>query len=116
MRKQRHKLIDVVKCPIEATLDIIGGKWKSVILFRLSEQTRRYSELSRLLCKVSPRTLTKQLRELEADGLIRRTVYPQVPPKVEYDLTEKGKTLQPVLAAISEWGQEFVIEAGQEAV
>ncbi len=111
MRKQRHRLNDVVDCPIEATLDIIGGKWKSVILFRLGEQTRRYNELARLLCKVSPRTLTKQLRELEADGLVRRTVYPQVPPKVEYDLTDKGKSLQPVLAAISGWGQEFIIEA-----
>jgi DNA-binding HxlR family transcriptional regulator len=115
MRKQRHDISNLPNCPVEATLDLIGGKWKSVILFRLGEQTRRYNELSRLLCKVSPRTLTKQLRELQADGLIRRTVYPQVPPKVEYDLTEKGKSLQPVLAAISAWGQEFVVEAAETA-
>lgn len=110
MRKQRHDLNNLRNCPVEATLDLIGGKWKSVILFRLGEQTRRYNELSRLLCKVSPRTLTKQLRELEADGLVRRTVYPQVPPKVEYDLTEKGKSLQPVLLALKNWGEDYILK------
>ncbi len=109
MRKQRHAIENLTACPMEATLDIIGGKWKGIILHCVGKQTRRFNELNRLLCKVSPRTLTKQLRELEQDGLIRRTVYPQVPPKVEYDLTPKGQTLRPVLAVLMDWGQEHVL-------
>ena len=109
MRKQKHDPTDVINCPMEATLDVIGGKWKGVILFRLSEQTRRFNELGRLLCRISPRTLTKQLRELERDGLIRRTVYAEIPPKVEYNLTEKGKTLEPILIALKQWGQTHVL-------
>ncbi len=85
-------------------MDIIGGKWKGLILYRLDEGTKRFNELNRMLCKITPRTLTKQLRELEADGLIRRKVYPQVPPKVEYDLTERGRTLIPALEALTQWG------------
>lgn len=96
---------------MEATLDLIGGKWKGVILFRISEQTRRFNELGRLICKVSPRTLTKQLRELESGGLIHRKVYAEVPPKVEYTLTPKGETLRPVLEILMKWGQEHVLDA-----
>jgi len=109
MRKQKHDLSDVINCPMEATLDLIGGKWKGVILFRLSERTYRFNQLGRVICKISARTLTKQLRELERDGLIRRTVYAQVPPKVEYDLTEKGKTLKPVLIALKQWGSTYAL-------
>lgn len=109
MRKQRHETTDAINCPMEATLDLIGGKWKGVILFRLSERTHRFNELGRLLCKVTPRTLTKQLRELERDGLVKRTVYPEVPPKVEYDLTDKGKTLTPVLKALKDWGTDHAL-------
>jgi len=109
MRKQRHKSENLTECPMEATLDLIGGKWKGVILFRLSESTHRFNQLNRLLCRVSPRTLTKQLRELEADGLIRRTVYAEVPPRVEYDLTELGQSLQPVIAALMGWGMEYAL-------
>ncbi|KAB7616212.1 helix-turn-helix transcriptional regulator [Amylibacter sp. SFDW26] len=111
MRKQRHPTEILEHCPMEATLDLIGGKWKGVILFRLYEGTKRFNELSRLICTISPRTLTKQLRELEADGLISRTVYPVVPPKVEYNLTERGQTLQPVLLALMEWGQTNILDA-----
>lgn len=109
MRKQRHEIKNVTDCPMEATLDLIGGKWKGVILFRLSEGTKRFNELGRLLCKITPRTLTKQLRELEADGLIRRTIYPEVPPRVEYDLTPKGETLKPVLESLMAWGTAHAI-------
>ncbi len=109
MRKQKHDLSDVINCPMEATLDLIGGKWKGVILFRLSERTYRFNQLGRIICKITARTLTKQLRELERDGLIRRTVYAQVPPKVEYDLTEKGKTLKPVLIALKQWGATYAL-------
>jgi len=109
MRKQKHQLSDVTNCPMEATLDLIGGKWKGVILFRLSEKTHRFNQLGRIICKITARTLTKQLRELERDGLIRRTVYAQVPPKVEYDLTEKGKSLEPVLIALKQWGEAHAL-------
>ncbi len=109
MRKQRHNLADTQQfCPMEATLDLIGGKWKGVILFRLSEGTLRFNELSRLVCKISPRSLTKQLRELESDGLVRRTVYAEVPPKVEYELTEWGHSLKPVLETLINWGDAYL--------
>jgi len=109
MRKQRHQPLDVANCPMEATLDLISGKWKGVILFRLSQQTYRFNELNRVVRKITPRSLTKQLRELERDGLVRRTVYAQVPPKVEYTLTEKGNSLRPVLAVLMAWGAKHVI-------
>ena len=109
MRKQRHESGSVIQCPMEATLDLIGGKWKGVILFRLSEQRLRFNQLHRLVCKVTPRMLTRQLRELEADGLVRRTVYAEVPPRVEYDLTDTGQSLAPVLRALMSWGEEHAL-------
>lgn len=106
-RKQKHLM--PIDCPVEGTLDIMGGKWKGVILFRLIGGTKRFGELQRLLCKISQRTLTNQLRQLEADGLIKRKVYPQVPPKVEYSLTEKGRSLSDVLQGLYDWGMANVI-------
>lgn len=108
-RKQRHD--DYVDCPIEATLDLIGGKWKGSILFRLSEATRRFNELRRLFPKLSQRQLTNQLRELEADRLVHREVYAQVPPKVEYSLTARGETLLPALGHLKAWGETHVLAA-----
>ena len=104
MRKQRHQTY--THCPVEAALDIIGGKWKSIILFRVLEETRRFNELRKLLPKVTQRMLTNQLRELERDGLIERKIYPQVPPKVEYSITDLGKTLEPVLRELKKWAEE----------
>ena len=95
-------------CPVEATLDVIGGKWKCVILFHLLTATRRFNELRRLMPDVTQRMLTKQLRELEADQVINRKVYPQVPPKVEYSLTEFGETLEPMLIVLQQWGFEYL--------
>jgi len=108
-RKQRHA--QYIECPVEATLDVIGGKWKGVILFLLMDGTKRFNELQKLLTKVTQRTLTNQLRELEADGLVHRKVYAQVPPKVEYSLTDKGRSLEPVLINMRDWGQVHILEA-----
>ncbi len=95
-------------CPVEAALGMIGGKYKTVILYHLKENTLRYSELKRILSNATPKMLTQQLRELEADGIISRTVYPVVPPKTEYSLTDFGKTLIPVIDAICAWGTEYL--------
>ncbi|MPQ26908.1 winged helix-turn-helix transcriptional regulator [Bacillus paralicheniformis] len=91
-------------CPVEATIDIIGGKWKSVILFHLIDEKKRFNELRRLMPGVTQRMLTLQLRELERDGIVHREVYKQVPPKVEYCLTEFGKTLVPIIHQMMNWG------------
>lgn len=94
-------------CPVEATLEVIGGKWKGIILFHLLEERRRFNELRRLMPGVSQRMLTLQLRELERDGVVTRSVYPEVPPRVEYDLTGFGETLRPIIGLMRDWGQEF---------
>jgi len=95
-------------CPIEATLDVIGGMWKVVIVRELLKGTRRYGELHRGVPGATHKMLTQQLRELERDGLLTRKVYLQVPPKVEYALTPFGRRLDPVLDAMQEWGAEVV--------
>lgn len=96
-------------CPVEATLDVIGGKWKPLILWQLKElEVIRYNKLQQNLHGVSPRMLTKQLRELEEDGLVNRKMYPEIPPKVEYSLTEFGKTVTPILEALCNWGSEYL--------
>jgi len=95
-------------CPVEATLDVIGGKWKGVILYHLLEETLRFNELRRIMPEITQRMLTKQLRELETDGLISRTVYPEVPPRVEYSMTDYGRTLAPVVKALRAWGIEHL--------
>lgn len=95
-------------CPVEAALDVIGGRWKGVILFHLLEGPRRFNELRRLLPKVTQRMLTLQLRELEADGVILREVHAQVPPRVEYSLTDFGTSLRTILADLRAWGSLYV--------
>ena len=107
MRKQRHVLY--TNCPVEAMLDIIGGKWKSIILFRVLEETRRFNELRRLLPNLTQRILTNQLRELESDGLITRKIYAEIPPKVEYSITEFGKTLEPVILTLTQWAHQHML-------
>jgi DNA-binding HxlR family transcriptional regulator len=96
-----------VCCPVETTLRVIGGRWKVLVLHHLMDGTKRFAELHRALSGISHRTLTKQLRELEADGIISRKMYPQVPPKVEYSITPLGRKLAPVLYAMHDWGAEF---------
>ncbi|PWK14482.1 winged helix-turn-helix transcriptional regulator [Tumebacillus permanentifrigoris] len=91
-------------CPVEATLDVIGGKWKALILWRLQDQVVRFGDLKRMIPGVTQKMLTQQLRELEQDGLILRTVYAEVPPKVEYSMTEYGESLRPLLRLMCQWG------------
>lgn len=91
-------------CAVEAALDVIGNKWKGVVLFHLLDGTKRFNELRRLIPSVTQRMLTLQLRELERDEVITRKVYPEVPPKVEYSLTPFGRELKPLLYGLREWG------------
>lgn len=95
--------------PFEYTLSLVGGKWKMHILFWLwRRKAMRYSEMKRVLKNITHKMLSNQLKELESDGLILRKEYPQVPPKVEYRLTDKGESLMPVLDAMCKWGHQFV--------
>ena len=102
-------------CTVEATLELFGGKWKALILYHLFEDgVLRFSEFRRRMPNVTQRMLTNQLRELEADGLISRTVFPEVPPRVEYALTDLGKTLKPVIHALKEWGDKYAHSVRQK--
>lgn len=94
-------------CPVEYTLKVMGGKWKPIILWHLStDGVKRYGELKKILLKISHKMLSQQLKELEADGLIHREEYHQIPPKVEYSIADKGKTLLPILNEMGNWGLE----------
>ena len=95
-------------CPVETTLDLIGGKYKTLILWHLAGGPQRFSQLQRLITRATPKMLTQQLRELEEDGVIHREVYPVIPPKVEYSLTETGRSLMPVLVAMRDWGADYL--------
>ena len=94
-------------CPVETTLMLIGDKWKVLILRDLMPGTKRFGELQRSVGHVSQKVLTAQLREMEAQGLVLRTVYPEVPPRVEYSLTELGRSLEPILDAMRNWGEGY---------
>ena len=97
-----------INCPVEATIELIGGKYKSVILWHLTDGVKRFSELKRLLPRATEKMLAQQLRDLERDGLVIRTVYPVVPPKVEYSLSDLGRTIIPVLDAMCSWGDGYL--------
>ena len=96
--------VDENLCPVETTLSVIGGKWKVIILWHLVNGTKRFNELQHSMPQITRKMLTQQLRELEKDGLIIRKVYPQVPPKVEYSLSDYGKTFIPVMESLANWG------------
>jgi len=103
---------DGYNCPVDATLDLIGGKYKSLILWHLTNNTLRFGELRKLIPQATPKMLTQQLRELEDDNLLLRTVYPVVPPKVEYRLSELGESIRPILTAMYDWGAAYLQSKG----
>ena len=107
MAKARHNTLDCDPgCAVEATVNLLEGKWKCVILYRLAGGTLRFNELRRAIPGVTQRMLIIQLRELETDELVNRLVYSQVPPRVDYSLSERGRSIIPVLIAIKEWGDQ----------
>tara|TARA_R110000868_G_scaffold248315_11_gene504841 strand:- start:61 stop:399 length:339 start_codon:yes stop_codon:yes gene_type:complete len=108
-KKSRRRSNYHYGCPVEAALDVIGNKWKGIILYHLLGGTKRFNELRRLIPTVTPRVLTLQLRELESDDVVHRKVYAEVPPKVEYSLTKSGKSLEPIIVALREWGEKMML-------
>lgn len=101
-------------CPVDATLRLIGGKYKALILWHLLGGPKRHGELQRLIPQATPKMLTQQLRELEASNLLSREVFPVVPPRVEYSLTETGRSLRPILYSMYKWGSEYMASQGIE--
>ena len=99
-------------CPVEAAMDVIGGKYKALIVYELIDKTRRYHEIQKAIPQATPRMLSKQLKELEEDGVINRVLYPVVPPKTEYSLTELGSTLVPIVESLCKWGEYYFDLAG----
>jgi DNA-binding HxlR family transcriptional regulator len=102
-------------CPVQTAVDIIGGKWKILLIYHLLSGTKRFGELRRLIPGITQKMLTQQLRELEDEAIVHRRVYPQVPPKVEYSLTALGRSLDPVFTLLCAWGQGYLRTAGRKA-
>lgn len=115
MRKQRHAAPDARACPVEVALDVMGGKGKAVILWRIAGGAHRFDALRRVLCRITPRPLTAQLREMEADRLVTRHVFAEVPPRVGHALTDRAQALIPILDARRGWSGEHVYDAGPAA-
>lgn len=103
----RINTFDLVNCPVTATMAVIGGKWKILIIHLINNDINRFGKLSMILKDISKQMLTTQLRDLEKDGILQRIIYPEIPPRVEYFLTQKGKDLIPVLDALKVWGLKF---------
>ncbi|GAB5419336.1 MAG: helix-turn-helix domain-containing protein [Crocinitomicaceae bacterium] len=105
------KIIDQkssIQCPVTYTMSVIGGKWKPIILYLIANEVNRFGVLQRNIEGISKQMLTKQLRELEADGILERVIYPEIPPRVEYFITDKGNSLFPIIKEMSAWGKEYV--------
>jgi DNA-binding HxlR family transcriptional regulator len=96
-------------CPVDLTLSVIGGRWKSLVFWNLRDGAKRFGEMKKILVGINDKMLTQVLRELEKSGVVNRKVYEVIPPKVEYSLTEKGKELLPVMQQMSDWGERFVV-------
>lgn len=108
-KKNEIKIHGANECPITATVDVIGGKWKPPIIWLLLKGSMRFGELSKTMPDMSLKVLSQQLKELEADGIVMREAYPEVPPRVEYSLTEKGASLRPILTLLSEWSEIHIL-------
>ena len=106
------EICNALNCPVVATLDMIGGKYKSLIIWHLLESTLRFGQIRKLIPQATPKMLTQQLRELEEDKLIIRTVYPVVPPKVEYKLSDLGLSMKPILYEMYDWGSDYMKDKG----
>lgn len=114
-RRSRQRKASRTGCGVEATLSVIGGVWKPVLVFHLLHGTLRFNALCRLTPSARARMIILQLRELEADGIVKRTVFPQVPPKVEYELTDLGQSLAPVLLSMRDWGEQLQASEAHQA-
>jgi DNA-binding HxlR family transcriptional regulator len=101
---------NITNCPVTATMGVIGGKWKLLILYALFNNVNRFGKMSMVLKDISKQMLTTQLRELETDGIIERKIYAEIPPRVEYFLTAKGKSLLPIIELMKDWGNEYVLK------
>jgi DNA-binding HxlR family transcriptional regulator len=101
---------NVENCPVTATMEVIGGKWKILILYLVYNEINRFGKMSMVLRDISKQMLTTQLRELENDGIIERKIYPEIPPRVEYYLTEKGRSLLPIIDLMKDWGKEYLLK------
>jgi DNA-binding HxlR family transcriptional regulator len=97
-------------CPVDLTLQIVGGRWKGIVIWNLREEKKRFSELKRILVTINDKMLSQVLRELEEQGVVSRKVHEVVPPKVEYSLTKEGKKLLPIMQSMNDFGQKFVVE------
>jgi DNA-binding HxlR family transcriptional regulator len=106
--------MEEISCPVKLTADIIGGKWKPLIIFLLEDKTRRFGELQKLIPGMTKKMLTQHLRDLERDEIVHRKVYAEVPPKVEYSLTKHGESLKPILKLMSAWGTKHRARYGSE--
>lgn len=107
---ERISTKDIESCPVTATLGVIGGKWKLLIIYLISNDINRFGKMSMMLKDVSKQMLTTQLRELEEDGIIERIIYAEIPPRVEYFLTEKGTALLSICKEMKEWGMKYLME------
>lgn len=105
MSESANKKTSQQSCPVTTCLSVIGGKWKPLIIFLVSNGVNRFGVMQRNIPDISKQMLTKQLRELESDGVIHRKVFPEVPPRVEYSVTEKGQSLYPIISAMRTWGE-----------
>ena len=109
-------MADLENCPVTATMQIMGGKWKLLILHLINSDINRFGKMAMMLRDISKQMLTTQLRELERDGIIDRIIYPEIPPRVEYTITEKGKTLLPIIELMKDWGTANILKVKEESV
>jgi DNA-binding HxlR family transcriptional regulator len=112
--EMRESFLEIGTCPVASTINIIGGKWKVIILYVISYHIKRFGEIHQMIEGISKKILADQLRELEKDGIIHREVFAEVPPRVEYSMTEKGLTLRPIIFSMRDWGLKHTLKETPE--